>query len=42
VCNGAQYGTTIGDWLIEALSDDYDLDDEAFATRSTWEAFGFL
>lgn len=41
-CDDAQYGTTMSDWMIDALTDDYDLDDEAFVTRSNWKAFGFL
>jgi hypothetical protein len=32
----------MSDWMIDALADDYDLDDEAFATRSNWQAFRFL
>jgi hypothetical protein len=41
VCEGSEYSATMSDWMIDALADDYDLDDEAFATRSNWQAFRF-
>lgn len=35
-------GGPIDDWLMPALEAAYDVEDQGFGVRTTWEAFGFL